>query len=144
MLEVYYVRPETMDRIRSSWIGKGIEDYATWLHANRYAPRSVLHRIPIAVQFGDFARSHGATRMEELPDHVEAFVNGWVAARTKKSASAEQREKVGQCVRNPIRQMLRLLVPGYSGLGRPHKPENPFVASAPGFFEFLYLEMSAF
>ena len=137
MLEVYYVRPETMDRIRSSWIGKGIEDYVTWLHANSYAQRSVLHRVPVVVQFGDFARSRGATCMEELPDHVEAFVSDWVAARTKRRASAEQKEKVGQCVRNPIRQMLRLLVPGYSGLGRPHKPENPFLECAPGFFEFL-------
>lgn len=140
MLEVYYVRPETLDRIRSSWIGKGIEDYATWLNANKYNQRSVLHRIPVVVQFGEFARSHGATRLEDLPDHVEPFVDSWVAARTKGSASAEQRKKVGQCVRNPIRQMLRLLVPGYSGLGRPHKPENPFTDCAPGFFEFLRTE----
>jgi len=140
MLEVYYVRPETMDRIRSSWIGKGIEDYVTWLHENRYSQRSVLRRIPIVVRFGDFARSRGATCWEHLPDHVEPFVSGWVSGRAKRRPSAQQLKKVGQCVRNPIQQMLRLLVPRFCGLGRPRKPENPFMECAPGFFEFLQNE----
>jgi site-specific recombinase XerD len=33
--------------------------------------------------------------------------------------------------------MLRLAIPGYLGLGRPHKPENPFDAQAPQFFSYL-------
>lgn len=137
MLEVYYVRPDTSDRVRSSWIGRGIEDYVTWLHERKYSQRSVLHRVPILVQFGDFARSCGATQWEHLPDHVESFVHSRVAERAKPRAPAGRQKKVGQCIRNPIQQMLRLIVPGYSGLGRPHKPENPFTDSAPGFFEFL-------
>lgn len=139
MLEVYYVRPETVDRIRSSWIGKGIEDYVTWLHENRYSQRSVLRRIPIVVRFGDFARSRGATCWEELPDYVEPFVSAWLSGRARRTASV-QLKKVGECVRNPVRQMLRLLLSGYPGLGRARKPENPFVECAPGFFEFLQNE----
>ena len=40
-------------------------------------------------------------------------------------------------MRNPIRQMLRLAIPGYVGLGRPHKPDNPFEAQAPKFLAYL-------
>ena len=29
MLEHYFVRPETVDRIRSSWLGEAIEKYVT-------------------------------------------------------------------------------------------------------------------
>ena len=31
MLERYFVRPETVDRIRSSWLGSPVEQYATWM-----------------------------------------------------------------------------------------------------------------
>ena len=31
MLERYYVRPKTVDQIRSSWIGGAIEKYVEWL-----------------------------------------------------------------------------------------------------------------
>jgi hypothetical protein len=34
MLERYFIRPETVDRIRSSWIGGAIEQYVTWLTGN--------------------------------------------------------------------------------------------------------------
>jgi site-specific recombinase XerD len=54
--------------------------------------------------------------------------------------SVPQREKVAQCVRNPIQQMLRLGVPGYAGLGRSHKPDNPFAVVAPVFFQYLKAE----
>ena len=137
MLEAYYVRPDTIDRIRSSWIGKGIEDYVAWLRERKYRDRCVLHRIPILMQFGEFARSRGATRWEDLPDHVESFVRNQVAERAKPGAPVWRRKKAGQCIRNPIQQMLRLLVPEYSGAGRPRKPENPFADCAAGFFAFL-------
>jgi hypothetical protein len=31
MLERYFVRPATIDRIHSCWIGKAIEQYVAWL-----------------------------------------------------------------------------------------------------------------
>jgi len=136
MLEVYYVRPETIDRIRSSWIAKGIEDYVTWLHENKYSPRCVLWRVPVLVRFGGFTQDRGATRWEDLPDHVEPFVSRWVSEHAKPKASTGQRKKMGQCVRNPVQQMLRLLLPEFSGLGRSRRPD-PFLECAPGFFEFL-------
>jgi hypothetical protein len=43
MLERYFARPATIDRIRASWIGKPIEQYVTSLADNGYAARNVFH-----------------------------------------------------------------------------------------------------
>ncbi len=139
MLENYYIRPVTIDRIRSSWIAPAIEQYVGWLAQERFTSRSVLHRVPILVNFGEFAKAHGASELEHLPAHVEHFVEAWIRKRAGGRSSA-RRKKVGQEVRNPIRQMLRLAVPGYVGLGRSHKPDNPFERQAPGFLTYLVEE----
>ena len=57
MLEQYYVRPSTVDRIRSSWIAPAIEQYVSWLAEHKYRERSVLRRIPLVVTFGEFAKT---------------------------------------------------------------------------------------
>ena len=137
MFERYYVRPDTVDRIRSSWIEGAVEQYVEWLTERRYSWRSVVRRVPILVRFGDFARERGATEWSDLPDHVELFVESWIAQHGKKRKSEERRTKMGRTVRNPIQQMLRLVVPEFVGLGRPKKPENPFEDTAPLFFDFL-------
>lgn len=137
MLEKYYVRPVSIDRIRSSWIASEIERYVGWLTAERYTQRSVLHRVPVLVSFGEFAKTRGATELGQLPDHVEPFVQRWISQHSRAKRSARARKKVGECVRNPIRQMLRLSIPGYVGRCRPHKPDNPFERQAPHFFEYL-------
>ena len=31
MLERYFVKPDTVDRIRASWLGAPIEKYVNWL-----------------------------------------------------------------------------------------------------------------
>ena len=71
MLERYYIRPDTVDRIRSSWIGAPVEQYVTWLAERGYSHRSVSRRIPIVMRFGDFARERGAKDWKELVHHVE-------------------------------------------------------------------------
>jgi integrase/recombinase XerD len=136
MLENYYVRPVTIDRIRGSWIAPAIEQYVSWLAQQRFTSRSVLHRVPILVSFGEFAKAHGASELGHLPAHVEPFVVAWVRERAGGRSSA-RRKKAGQEVRNPIRQMLRLAIPGYIGLVRPHKPNNPFEQQAPQFLTHL-------
>jgi site-specific recombinase XerD len=73
----------------------------------------------------------------ELPSFVEPFVQNWIQERARTKISAAQRKKMGQCVRAPIQQMLRLVLPDYFGIGRPHKPDNPFWESAPYFLEYL-------
>jgi hypothetical protein len=41
MLENYYFRPATVDRIRTSWIAPAIEQYVNWLTERHYTSRSV-------------------------------------------------------------------------------------------------------
>ncbi|MCP3957043.1 MAG: tyrosine-type recombinase/integrase [bacterium] len=138
MLEKYFVRPETVDRFHSSWIAEPIEKYVVWLHDRRYQPRSVFRRVPIVSRFGDFAAARGAKSFEDLPHHVEDFVADWIQRRAHdKSESA--RKRLGRDVRNPIQQMLRLVLPDFEGLGRP-RTQKPFADRVPGFFEYLLQE----
>jgi integrase/recombinase XerD len=137
MLENYYIRPTTIDRLHESWIASAVEQYVTWMAERLYADRSVSRRIPILVSFGEFAKAHGASEVKELPDHLEPFVEAWVSERAGGRRSARRRKQLGDEVRNPVRQMLRLAVPGYIGRGRPHKPDNPFERQAPGLLRYL-------
>lgn len=137
MLEHYYVRPDTVDRVRTSWIGEPVEKYVAWLAARGFSSRTILRRVPILVRFGQFAWDRGARGWDELPDHVEPFVRGWVLERAPRKASAARRKKLSEEVRAPVEQMLRLIVPDYVGSGRTRKPANPFEDGAPHFFDYL-------
>jgi site-specific recombinase XerD len=137
MLEQYYVRPRTVDRIRGSWIGEAVEKYVAWLAGRGYKARSVLHRVPILMRFGQFAADRGATSWEELPAHTEPFVSEWVAERAPRKATSARRKQMAKEVRGPIEQMLGLVLPGYVGSGRSRKPLNPFQGHAPDFFVYL-------
>jgi site-specific recombinase XerD len=139
MLEHYFLRPETVDRIRSSWIGDAIDRYVTWLAEHGYASRNVLRRVPILRHFGDFARQHGATAVEELPAHVADFVASWERAHGQRCTTDRARGKVAHDARTPVEQMLRLVVPGFVGSGRPHAAV-PFPVRVPGFFAYLHDE----
>jgi integrase/recombinase XerD len=137
MLESYYVRPQAVGRIRASWIGSEIECYVGWLAEQRYSRASVRRRVPVLVAFGEFARAGGARSIGDLPAHVEAFVAERVPELAQLGAVAA-RERVKN-VRGPIEQMLRLVVPGFTGSRRPLL-EVPFIDELPGFFEYLLCE----
>lgn len=139
MLEKYYIRPTTIDRIHESWIASSVEQYVSWMGERRYTRSSVCSRIPIVVSFGEFAKAHGASGIKDLPDHVEPFVQAWIRERAR-GRSARRRKQLSNEVRNPIRQMLRVALPGYIGRGRPHKPDNPFEHQAPGLLKYLIEE----
>ncbi len=134
MLNQYFIRPTTVDRIRACWIGDAIERYVVWLAEQNYAAKNVFFRVPVLVRFGEFARSAGANILAELPAHIEPFIEDWLNRR-KQGRSESQRWIAAREVRNPIRQMLRLVLPHYEGDtgGMP----DPFVDVAPGFFDFL-------
>ena len=99
MLERYYIRPETIDRISASWIKEPIEQYVGWLAERGYAPRNVFHRVPILRQFGEFARARGASTWEALPEHLDAFVTAWVRERAQQRGLKEARPKLAGEVR---------------------------------------------
>jgi site-specific recombinase XerD len=137
MLERYFVQPKTLDRIRASWIGKPIEQYVEWLTEHGYAARNVFHRVPILVHFGVFAEGHGATTYQELPNYICQFVDVWVREHGQNCKTDLALKMVACEARNPVEQMLRLLLPGYAGIGHPPRREMPFYDRAPGFFAYL-------
>jgi site-specific recombinase XerD len=139
MLERYFVLPDTIDRIRSSWIGEPIEKYVVWLTEKGYATRSIYRRVPILMHFGEFAHNQGVSTIEDLPKHVEAFIASYLTKREEHMTS-QQRKDMAKQLRTPVEQMLRLVVSDFTGSGRPQQPENPFQEQAPGFFTYLRQE----
>ncbi len=140
MLERYFVKPQTVDRIRACWIGPEIERYVVWLAEQGYSSRCVLGRVPLAVAFGEFARGRGARSVDELPAHVDAFVAERVAgynSGARRSDATVTARQAGKKFRRPVEQMLRVVVPGFSGSGRGSRRELPFVDVVPGFFDYL-------
>jgi len=140
MLEHYFLKPDTITRIRGSWIGEPIERYVTWLTEQHYATRNVHRRVPLLMRFGAFAQAHGATSWPELPDHMDPFVVAQVSAwqaggRQPRNAAAER--KVAYCTRSVVCQMLTVALPAWEGgSGRRSKP-TPFHHAVPGFFAYL-------
>jgi integrase/recombinase XerD len=111
MLETYFVKSQTVDRIRACWIGAEIERYAGWLAERGYSPRTVRRHVQALVAFGAFARRCGASALADLPAHVDDFVAMRVAAyRRGRDAATE--------VRGPVEQMLTVVLPGFERTGR--------------------------
>lgn len=137
MLEEYFVKPQTVDRIRASWIGPQIEQYVTWLAWQGYESRCVLRRVPLVTAFGEFAAANGAGQIADLPEHVSAFV-AWRVSQSRDARRA-QGDTLAKDIRGPVEQMLTIIIPGYEGSGRPHRPD-PFGETVPGFFEYLVAE----
>ena len=138
MLESYFVKPQTVDQVRASWIGTEVERYVAWMAERGYSSRCVFRRVPLVVAFGEFARARGARAVEDLPGYVEGFVAERVAGYqgVRRCGNAEADRQVAREVRGPIEQMLRLVVPGFLGSGRRHR-RDPFADALPGFFGYL-------
>jgi site-specific recombinase XerD len=137
MLERYFIRPATIDRIRTSWISGPVEQYVTSLADKGYAARNVFHRVPVLVRFGAFAQEHGAKSVEDLPSHVDAFVEWWTEQRGSRCRNKVARKKVASTARNPIEQMLRLAIPDFCGRRRARWARTPFDGRAGRFFDYL-------
>ena len=135
MLERYFFKPDTIDRLRASWIGEPIERYVQWLDEHGYAVRNVYSRVPILRRFGDFTRQHGAKNYEDLQDFVDPFVTHWINERGSHYEVAPR--WIEKEARTPVEQMLRLILPGFKGKGRSKRVRIPFIDQTPGFFLFL-------
>jgi site-specific recombinase XerD len=135
MLEKYYIKPQTIDRIRAHWLGEPIERYVTWLHDRRYGSRNVFRRVPLLLHFGTYAQTKGANTWADLPQHVPDFVNTWTHEHAGDCRTDRARKSVANAVRGPIEQMLRLLLPDFALTGR--RRPFPFYDQAPGFAAHL-------
>lgn len=135
MLEHYYSKPQTIDRIRANWLGEPIERYVTWLHDQGYTARNVFRRVPLLLRFGAYAQDRGAKTWADLPPHVQGFVGDWVREHGGNCRTERARKSVASTVRSPTEQLLRLLLPDFAGTGR-GRP-FPFADQAPGFLAHL-------
>lgn len=134
MLERYFIRPETIDRIRASWLGEPIEKYVIWLTERDYSPRNIWRRVPLLMHFGDFAQTRGCSSYDDLPALVEPFAEQWMIEHGRNCKTEATLSKVGNEARGPVRQMLALILPGYSSRS---ERKDPFSDSVPGFFQYL-------
>lgn len=139
MLENYFVKPQTVDRVRASWIGAEVEDYVVWLAEHGYGTKTVWRRVPLLTAFGEFARLRGARAVADLPAHVDAFVVERVAHHRDARRGAAPERPVAKEIRGPIEHMLSLVVPGFEPSGR-SRLTLPFVDAVPGFFDYLVEE----
>jgi integrase/recombinase XerD len=134
MLEDYFVKPDTVDRIRASWIGELVERYVRWLTENGYSARTVLRHVPMLMRFGKHAWGRGARTWEDLPAHVDSFAEMWFRrGHNRKSISAHK--EITDEAKTPVNRMLGFVIPGLDGNGRTHKAD-PFL-SVTGFFQYL-------
>jgi len=135
LLNRYFIRPTTLDRIRASWIGDPIERYVAWLGEQNYAARNVFVRVPILLRFGQYAQEAGANSWEELPAHVAPFVETWLN-RQRRDYSDPERHAAARGIRNPIQQLLRLILPETDK----STLSDPFSDAVPSFFDYLRRE----
>ncbi len=140
MLDQYFVRPTTVDRIQASWIGQAIEQYVMWLNRQGYAARNVPQRVPLLLRFGEYARKRGANTLDLLPAHVEPFVCEWLNAHERPFPDDESRNQSIRSIRGPICQFLRVVLRGYRGGNRGYGLPRPFLKHAPQLFDYLARE----
>ena len=136
MLEQYFIKPSTIDRLRGSWIAAEIEAYVVWLVDEGFTAKSIWRRVPIVFAFGEFSRTRGAETIAELPAFRDAFVADRVADHHRRTRSTRPMAKE---VRGPLEQMLSVVLPDFEPTGRRPHPQ-PFAEVAPGFFDYLVEE----
>jgi site-specific recombinase XerD len=139
MLEHYFSKPDTVDRIRNCWLGEHIEAYVVLLKEQGYAARNVHRRVPLLRQFCEFTWSKGARSPKDLPAYVAPFVAHRLASRDA-GRSADRSRQFANEVRGPIEQFLSSILPDYKSRGRHRVRQDPFMDQAPDFYTYLRQE----
>jgi integrase/recombinase XerD len=135
MLEHYYSRPATVDRIRSLWLGPAISRYAEWMAEQQVPRASALFRLQTMVLFDRFVTSRNVRSLEELPAQIEPFIEEWRRTRGRRPHSASYARWLRPGPRTALEQLLRLAIPGFVGTVR--RQPWPLLDLAPGFLEHL-------
>jgi len=138
MLDHYYLRPKTADRIRALWLGPAIDQYAAWASERGAAKATVTAHLQALIHFDRFAQSRGATTWTDLPALLEPFVEHWMQAHGTRCTGDRARQSRRSHARTPVEQMVRLLVPGF--VGTTTRRPVPFQDTAPQFFDHLRQE----
>jgi len=133
MLELYYLKPVTMDRIRGSYLAGAIERYVAWMTVRKFSAHCVHARVPLIMRFGEFARRRGASDVQQLADHIDAFVRRELRKQPVRRRSRQAKRIYVASLRRPIEQLLRIALPERAANPRP----MPLTRWAPGFFNYL-------
>jgi integrase/recombinase XerD len=75
MLEDYYVKPSTVDRVRGSWLAPQIESYLRWLEAHGYFRLVGYRQLPLLFHFAEFARKKGCRDVVSCKAYIKEFVS---------------------------------------------------------------------
>jgi len=135
MLEHYFIRPESTDRLRALLLGPALDRYAEWLASREAAKATALRHFQTLVQFSRFVERRGVRNFSELADQLDAFIKHRLRTCGKWCRTAKDRRKVRSDSRAPVEQLLRLVVPGF--LGTVRQRPWPMQATAPGFLDHL-------
>lgn len=136
MLDRFFLKPQTVDRILSCWLGPKIELYVTILCEQGYSPRSIIRRVPILTEFGEFAEAHNVGQVEQAEALIDAFAVAWISARrTDRSADARRRDR--NFARGTVRHFFSLAISKTEYHPAKGPWADPFAAQVPGFFEYL-------
>ncbi len=136
MLDRFFVRAATVDRVRSCWVGALIERYVEDLDARGYAGASIRNRTQVLVAFASFAWERGAREVGELEAHLEAFARQWVSD-VSEGRSAQLVRRHRQRLRSFVENMICFAQSGRPRTRARWQVALPFAGLAPGFFEFL-------
>ena len=80
MLERFFFKPQTVDRIMGCWLGPQIEQYVAAMCERGYAPRSIYRRVPILTKFAMFTAARNVDQIEQAEALTESFVADWPKA----------------------------------------------------------------
>jgi len=139
MLEDYYVKPATVDRVRASWLAPQIESYLEWLESHRYSRLVVYRRLPLLFHFAEFAQKKGCKDVASCKAYIKEFVSQWLeqhGAKAKTAIAVRKHTIDAEC---GVRQMLQLACKEPVMRNRRRRP-FPLESEVPGFAEYLRSE----
>jgi len=136
MLEDYYVKPSTIDRVRSSWLAPQIESYLEWLQAHGYSRLVVYRRLPLLFHFAEFAQKKGCGDVASCKVYIKEFASKWLERHEAHAKTATALRKHSIDAECGVRQMLQLACKEPVTRNRRRRP-FPLESAVPGFAEYL-------
>ncbi len=136
MLEDYFEKPDTIDRIRDCWLGEAIEQYADSLLKRGYKERNIHRRVPLLRQFAEFTWAKGARQQDDLVALINPFVDYWLEKGDHNRSTKRSRELANE-VRSPVEQLLESILPTFVRRGRLRVTQDPFIEEAGNFYGYL-------
>ena len=118
MLEHYFTRTSTVDRLRSLWLGPSLSRYAEWLSDRQISRASALFKIQTLVIFDRFVTDRRIHALDDLPAQIEPFIEEWRHTRGRKPHTASYARSLRTGPLTAIEEMLRLVLPDFVGTER--------------------------